>query len=93
MNVTIAGITFDNNEYDAIGDVLYLNVGDPDDATDFDDTPEGHNVGWNQAGEIVSIALLHPRSLLAKHGKIELTIPRQHVDVHAATIDQALIAA
>jgi hypothetical protein len=47
MNVTIAGTVFDDNEYDAVGDVLYLNVGNPDDGVDFDDTPEGHNVGWN----------------------------------------------
>jgi uncharacterized protein YuzE len=93
MNVTIAGTVFNNNEYDAVGDVLYLNVGNPDDGVDFDDTPEGHNVGWNAEGEIVSIALLHPRSILAKHGKIELTIPERHLDVDAAAIDAALLAA
>lgn len=93
MNVTIAGIVFDNNEYDAVGDVLFLDVGHPDDAVDFDDTLEGHNVGWNANGEMVSIALLHPRSILAKHGKIELTIPERHLDVDAGAIDAALIAA
>lgn len=93
MNITIAGITFDNNEYDSTGDVLYLNVGSPDDAIEFDDTPEGHNVGWNAAGQLVSIALLHPRSILAKHGKLEITIPQHHIDVDAAALGPQLAAA
>lgn len=92
MSITIAGTTFNDVEYDATGDVLYLNVNHPGEAVDYDDTPEGHNVGWNADGEIVAIALLHPRWELETHGKIELTIP-QHVSVDAAAIDQALIAA
>lgn len=98
-NVTVAGIIFDHNSYDPEGDVLYLNVGKPGGgAIDFDDTPEGHNVGWNAAGEIVTIGLLHPRAILAKYGKIEITlpeitIPQHHVDIDAAGLDQALLAA
>lgn len=92
MNITIAGITFDHVHYDQDGDVLYLNVGTPGNAVDYDDTPEGHNVGWNAAGEIVSIALLHPRWELETHGKVEITLPH-HVDLDAAALNQALIAA
>lgn len=33
--VTIGGIVFANNRYDATGDVLYVNVGDPGDAVDW----------------------------------------------------------
>ncbi len=91
MNITIADTTFDNVKYDALGDVLYLNVGDPADAVAFDDTPEGHNVGWNAAGEIVSVALLHPRWLLEQNGKVAITLP-QHVEVGADALDQALAA-
>ena len=29
MTITIAGTTFDHHHYDARGDVLYLNVGEP----------------------------------------------------------------
>ena len=42
MSVTIADITFDRVEYDSDADVLYLHVGDPSTAVDFDETPEGH---------------------------------------------------
>lgn len=92
MSITIAGTTLNDIEYDATGDVLYLNVNRPGEAVEYDDTPEGHNVGWNAAGELVSITLLHPRWELEKHGRIELTIP-QHVSLDAAAIDKALIAA
>jgi hypothetical protein len=54
MSITIANTTFNNVKHDAAGDVLYLNVSDPADAVTFDDTPEGHNVGWNATGEIVA---------------------------------------
>ena len=37
MNVKIAGIEFDNVSYDADGDVLYLHVGNPRTAVDFDE--------------------------------------------------------
>ncbi len=77
MNITIANATFDNVEYDQIGDVLYLNVGDPADAVDFDDTPEGHNVGYDAAGRLVAIALLHPRWLLEHDGQITITLPQR----------------
>ena len=41
MTVSI-GSTFDHVDYDADADVLYLHVGDPANATDFDESPEGH---------------------------------------------------
>jgi hypothetical protein len=92
MSITIANTTFDNIKYDALGDVLYLNLGDPADAVTFDDTPEGHNVGWNATGELVAVALLHPRWLLGQEGKVAIT-PSSRIEVGADTLDQALVAA
>lgn len=80
MSITIANTTFDNVSYDEIGDVLYLNVGDPHDAVTFDDTPEGHNVGYSRSGDLVAVALLHPRWLLEHDGEVKITLP-QRVDV------------
>ncbi len=40
--VKIAGIEFDRVVYDREADVLYLHVGDPSSAVDFDGAPEGH---------------------------------------------------
>ena len=71
---------------------MYLNVGDPADALTFEDTPEGHNVGSNAVGDVVSISLLHPRWLLEQEGKVAITLPSR-VEISAATLDQALVAA
>jgi hypothetical protein len=40
--VKLAGIVFDRVLYDREADVLYLHVGDPSTAVDWDEAPEGH---------------------------------------------------
>jgi uncharacterized protein YuzE len=74
MSVTIAGIEFDNVEYDAGGDVLYLHVGDPSTAVDFDETPEGHHVRFGLDGNIVGLTIVRPKHVLASEGEIQLTL-------------------
>ena len=51
MSVTIADITFDRVSYDEGGDVLYLHRGDPADAVDFDESPEGHHLRFAPDGQ------------------------------------------
>lgn len=75
MSVTIAGITFDRVEYDVEADVLYLHVGDPSGATDFDETPEGHAVRFDGDGNVVGLTLVRPRRLLERDGELRLTLP------------------
>jgi hypothetical protein len=41
MTVTIGSLTFDHASDDARGDVLYLHVGDPQEAAGSEETPEG----------------------------------------------------
>lgn len=80
MNVTIGGIEFDNVEYDAGGDVLYLHVGDPSTAVDFDETPEGHHVRFDAEDRIIGLTLVRPKHLLETHGEIRVTLPvAQHL--------------
>ena len=55
MSVTIADIEFDRVEYDADADVLYLHVGDPSRAVDYDETPEGHAVRFDRDGNLVGL--------------------------------------
>ena len=55
MSVTIGHINFDRVEFDADGDVLYLHVGDPSRAVDFDETPEGHAVRLDREGNVVGL--------------------------------------
>ena len=75
MSVTIAGITFDRVEYDADADVLYLHVGDPPRAVDYDETPEGHAVRFDGNGELVGLTLVRPKLLLEREGELRITVP------------------
>ncbi len=52
MTITIGSSTFDNVLYDADVDVLYLHVGDPSTAVDFDESPEGHALRFDAEGQI-----------------------------------------
>lgn len=92
MNVRIGDITFDRVDYDRDVDVLYLHVGDPSTAVDFDGTAEGHHVRFDKDGNLVGITLLHPKEILEHDGKITITIP-ERVEVGHEALDDALAAA
>ena len=79
--VKIAGIEFDNVEYDAKGDVLYVNVGDPARAVDWDGTPEGDGTSYGPDGSLVGMTILNARLQLEEDGKIEFTLPERRVEV------------
>ncbi|HEY1689629.1 MAG TPA: hypothetical protein VGF95_12290 [Solirubrobacteraceae bacterium] len=63
MSVKIGPYTFDRVDYDAGADVLYLVVGDPDRAVDWDETPEGHAVSFDTDGNLVNLTLVGIRRL------------------------------
>ena len=88
MTVKIAGIEFDNNDYDAGGDVLYLHVGDPSSAVDWEDTVDGDGVRYGSAGSLVGITILNARKRLDRDGKIVITLPEQQVE--ATQLDDVL---
>ena len=79
--VRIAGIEFDNVEYDSRGDILYLHVGDPRAAVDFDGTAEGDGTSYGPDGSLVGITILNARLRLEEDGKIVLTLPEHRVEV------------
>jgi uncharacterized protein YuzE len=80
QTVRIAGIEFDNVEYDSRGDVLYLHVGDPASAVDFDGTAEGDATRYGPDGSLVGLTILNARLRLESEGKIVLTLPEQRVE-------------
>lgn len=90
MSVTIADITFDRVSYDADGDVLYLHVGDPTRAVDFDETPEGHGVRLDAEGHVVGLTLVSPKRLLELDGELRVTLPVPS-DVPAEQLAPALV--
>jgi uncharacterized protein YuzE len=91
MSVTIADITFDRVEYDSDADVLYLHVGDPSTAVDFDETPEGHALRFDAEGRLVGITLVRPKHLLDESGGLRITLPVPS-DVPARELSPALSA-
>ena len=79
--VKIGGIVFANNRYDAKGDVLYVNVGDPGDAVDWIGTSEGDGTSHGPDGSLIGLTILNAKLRLQQDGKIELTLPEHTVAV------------
>lgn len=81
MTVTIAGIEFDNVLYDREADVLYLQVGEPPRAAaDFDASPEGHYLRYDDRGMLFGITIVSARRILDSEGRIVITLPERQVE-------------
>lgn len=91
MTITIAGIPFDDHEYDDRGDVLYLSVGPPREAAESYSTPEGHVVHYDSGGAIIGLTLMAVRYTLERDGELTLTWPQAHLQ--EKELDPALVAA
>jgi uncharacterized protein YuzE len=86
MSITVGHTTFDRVDYDADVDVLYLHVGSPERAVDFDESPEGHALRFDTAGKLVGITIVNAKQLLESSEPIVVTIPER------ITIDPAALA-
>lgn len=92
MSVSIGGITFDRVSYDEGADVLYLHRADPNEAVDFDESPEGHHLRFDRQGRLIGITIVRPGWLLENEGEVLITLPGQ-VSVDRETLGRALTAA
>ena len=88
-SVTIGRTTFDNVDYDREADVLYLHVGDPASAVDFDETPEGHATRFGTDGQLVGLTLVNARWLIDRDGHLTVTVP-QRIDVPESALRGAV---
>jgi uncharacterized protein YuzE len=88
--VKIGPYTFTRSSYDARGDVLYLDLGDPAADVEGEETPEGHLVRYDAHGSVVGVTILGARRLLERDGGITITLPQR---VEAAAIAAALAQA
>ncbi|MCJ7436578.1 MAG: DUF2283 domain-containing protein [Acidimicrobiia bacterium] len=86
MSITVGHTTFDRVRYDADTDVLYLHVGDPNHAVDFDESPEGHALRYDGDGMLVGITIVNAKQLLEDAQPIVITIPER------VAIDPAALA-
>jgi uncharacterized protein YuzE len=91
VTVTIAGISFDQHEYDERGDVLYLSVGSAQEAARTIATPEGHAVDYDESGAVIGMVLVNVRFFLERDGALTVTFPQGRVE--AAQIEPVLTAA
>ncbi len=82
MTITISGIEFDHCHYDDRGDVLYLSVGPSREPARAFETGEGHNVEYDEDGNVIGLVLLNVRRTLEREGELELTWPPTHLPAH-----------
>ncbi len=91
MTITIGSFTFDNVFYDGDVDVLYLHMGDPSTAVDFDESPEGHALRFDAEGDLIGVTIVGAKSLIDRDGEIKITLP-EIVHVASGTVAPALAA-
>lgn len=92
MTVRIGEMEFDHAAYDRGADVLYLRRGPQKEASDFDASPEGHYLRYDEAGKLFGITVVNARWLLEQDGKIVITLPDGR-RVEASDLDSVLAAA
>jgi uncharacterized protein YuzE len=91
VKIKIGPVTFDHADYDADSDVLYLHVGEPQDA-EGEETPEGHVLRYAPGSQnIVGLTVLGARRLLDRDGNLTVTIP-EPIEASADDLAPALAA-
>ena len=75
--VHLGPYTFDHVSYDGDGDVLYLSIGEPHDAADSEETPEGHIVRYDGRARAIGLTLVNAKWLLDRRETFSITFPQQ----------------
>lgn len=89
MTVKIAGVEFDRVSYYEKGDVLYLHVGDPSTAVDWDESEEGDGVRYGADGRLVGLTILNAKVRLIRDGELAITLPEQRLVAGAGAFRDA----
>jgi uncharacterized protein YuzE len=92
MSIHLGPYTFDHASYDAAGDVLYLSIGEPRDAADSEDTPEGHIVRYDEHEQVVGLTLVNTKWLLERDGTLAITFPQRSTVADTRELQAALAA-
>lgn len=91
VKIRIGHITFDHAGYDAGNDVLYLHVGEPQEA-EGEEAPEGHVLRYELGSQhIVGLTVLGAQRILDREGELRVTIP-EPVKASADDLAPALAA-
>jgi uncharacterized protein YuzE len=76
MSVRIGAWRFDDVAYDRDADVLYLSIGPPKPGTG-EETPEGHIVRYDDAGELMGITIIGARLLVDAGEPVYVTVSQR----------------
>lgn len=88
MKVTVGDTTFDHAVYDD-GDVLYLHVGEPQEAYDFEETAEGHGFRFDKDGTVIGLTILNAEWSLEHEGHVQVT-RIQHMGIGPLPLETVL---
>lgn len=89
MSVTLGTTRFDRIDYDADADVLYLHVGDPSSAIEFDESPEGHALRYDAGGQLVGVTIVGARRALEDGGRVVVTVP-SHLEIRKDELESLI---
>lgn len=92
MSVHLGPYTFDHVSYDEDGDVLYLSIGAPQEATDSEETPEGHIVRYDDQEQVIGLTLVNAKWLLDRDDKLSITFPQRAAIADRRELQAALAA-
>jgi uncharacterized protein YuzE len=91
VNIRIGPVVFDHADYDPENDMLYLHVGEPQEA-EGEETPEGHVLRFEPGTQrIVGLTVLGAQAILDRDGELRITIP-ESVKASADDLAPALAA-
>lgn len=74
MTIRIGDWQFDDIDYDAEADVLYMSMGKPRPGYG-EETPEGHILRFDEAGEFCGLTLIGVRQLMDSNGELTVSVP------------------
>jgi uncharacterized protein YuzE len=74
VTIRLGLLEFDHVVYDEKADVLYLSVGEPEEAARQEATPEGHAVRYDRGGNVIGMTLVNAKWLVEQDGKIDVTM-------------------
>ncbi|MQA73773.1 MAG: hypothetical protein GEU88_05410 [Solirubrobacterales bacterium] len=92
MTIRVGPYTFEDVDYDADSDILYVRTGESVTVIG-DETTEGHVLCYAETGpdRLVGIDFFNPRRTLSREGEVTVTLPRGE-RVAAEGIERALRA-
>jgi uncharacterized protein YuzE len=79
VTIRLGHLEFDHVVYDEQADVLYVSIGEPQEAAHQEVSPDGHLVRYDAEGNVIGITFVNVKWLVERDAKIDVTV---HVDAN-----------